>query len=296
MWRCLRRQHELTPRCPETPDCSGQLALVTGGGRGIGLETTRGLARRGASVLCASRRDPGAEVPARFVALDLSDLSSVRRGLEALQRALDGRALDIVVANAGLWPTTHRLSAQGHEIAFATNVLGHHALIRGLQHTGLLAERARVVMVTGDIYVMASDCTPDFHYRGAYGGQLAYCRSKLGNLWLVRELAHRHPALHVFAAHPGVIASELAGSSRGLVGALKSAIMLPVEAGAQTSLYCATQPDLPTGSYFHNTMGRVELRLDDPGADAEKSAQLWTLLEQLSADVTAGGRASPAGG
>ncbi len=283
LWRCLWRQSSRSPTCPDTPRLDGQRALVTGGGRGIGLDTVRGLASRGARVLSASRRAPAADVPARFVPLDLGDLASLTKALALLDVALGGEPIDVLVANAGLWPGRFSRSAQGHEIAFATNVLGHHALTRGLQERGLLAPDARVVIVTGDIYVMAEECTPDFEYGGAFGAEQAYCRSKLGNLWQMRELARRCRGLRVHAVHPGVIASELAGSSGGLAGALKRAALLSTRAGAQTSLFCATQPGLESGSYYHNTLGRVELAEGDPAADAGRAARLWDQLEALSA-------------
>ncbi|MGH0032794.1 MAG: SDR family NAD(P)-dependent oxidoreductase [Myxococcota bacterium] len=281
MWR----QAAATPVCPAT-SLAGRIALVTGGSRGIGLETGRGLAERGARVVSCARSEPaGPHRTARFVPLDLADLRSVADALARIEALLAGRRLDVVVANAGLWPTRHRLSAQGHEIAFATNVLGHHALIRGMQRRGLLAEGARVVVVTGDIYVLADSCTPDFRYRGARGGQQAYCRSKLGNLWQVHELARRHPELCVVAVHPGVVASDLGGPAEGAVGVLKRALLLSPEQGAQTPLYAATAPDLPSGCYLHNTLGRIELHPDDPAADADAASALWDQLERLVADA-----------
>ena len=266
---------------------------MTGGARGIGLETSRGLAARGAEVIAAARGEAagkaaadalraGSGAPAHFVPLDLGDLNAVPRALDGLETVLKGRRLDVLVANAGLWPTRYARSPQGHEIAFATNVLGHHALIRGALERSLLAEGARVVVVTGDIYVMARECTPDFAYRGPLGGQRAYCRSKLGNLWQAGELARRHPELHVHAVHPGVIASELGGPNTGMAGAFKRALMISPERGAQTSLFCATWPGLESGSYYHNVLGRVELHPDDPAADATRAAALWDELERLA--------------
>jgi len=286
------RQNARSATCPATPRLDGQVALVTGGTRGIGLETTRGLARRGAEVISASRGEAaGARtaeamraelgVPIHSVGLDLSDLRSVPRALDRVGELLAGRALSIVIANAGLWPTRHALSAQGHEIAFATNVLGHHALVRGVLERGLLADAARVIAVTGDIYVMSRACSPDYAYRGPLGGQQAYCRSKLGNLWAARELARRHPELRVHAVHPGVIASALGGGRSGVAAAIKRATMLSPERGAQTSLFCATQPGLENGSYYHNVLGRVLLHPDDPASDDVEAAALWSLLEEL---------------
>lgn len=292
--RCLWHQRSQTALCPTTPRLDGQVALVTGGSRGIGLETVRGLAARGAEVISASRDETvgsrNAEairsefgVASHFAPLDLSDLASIPRALESIRAALTGRRLSILIANAGLWPNRHALSAQGHEIAFATNVLGHHCLIR--ETLPLLDSGARVVVLTGEIYIMASDCSADFGYRSALGGQTAYCRSKLGNLWYVRELARRHRDIRVHAVHPGVIATELGSSNTGIVGGVKRALMLSPEEGAHTSLFCATQPDLESGTYYHNVLGRVQLHPKDPGADEAKSAALWELLEELAPPV-----------
>ncbi|MHC4506610.1 MAG: SDR family NAD(P)-dependent oxidoreductase, partial [Planctomycetota bacterium] len=156
------RQAALSPLCPDTPRLEGQIALVTGGSRGVGLETSRGLAARGAEVIAASRDASNGEQvavaiqaaferPSHFVPLDLGDLAATECSLDQLEASLQGRQLHILVANAGLWPRRHSLSAQGYEIAFATNLLGHHALIRGSLDRRLLADRARVVVVIGDI-------------------------------------------------------------------------------------------------------------------------------------------------
>lgn len=291
MLRCMWRQARASPTCPATR-IDGQLALVTGGSRGIGLETSRGLAARGAEVISAARdRDAGERMiatlrteydrPAHFLGLDLADLATIHRALDRLEIVLAGRPLDVLIANAGLWPTRHARSAQGHEIAFAANVLGHHALIRAALERDLLAEGCRIVVVTGDIYVMARECSADFAYRGARGGQQAYCRSKLGNLWYARELARRHPSLRAHAVHPGVVASELGGGNGWLGRAIRRAIMLSPERGAQTSLFCATHPGLASGTYYHNVLGRVEPSPTDPASDARGASQLWELLERL---------------
>jgi NAD(P)-dependent dehydrogenase (short-subunit alcohol dehydrogenase family) len=278
--------------CPPTPRLDGRLALVTGGNAGIGLETSLGLAHRGAEVIIAARDESKARDAleriqtetnrvGQFLPLDLSDLGSVRAATDRLAELYDGRKIDILLANAGVWPLKYAASAQGHEIAFATNVLGHHLLIRGLIDRGTLVDDARVVIVTGDIYALTKDCTPDYRYRGAWGGQLAYCRSKLGNLWQAYELARRYPELTVVATHPGVVASGLAGPGDGMVGNFKRNVFLPPKAGAQTSLYCATQPDVVSGAYYHDLIGRVLLNPDDAAADRAKAKALWEVLERL---------------
>ena len=187
----------------------------------------------------------------------------------------------MLVENAGIWPQRYRTTRQGHEIGFGVNVLGHFALRRWLGAHGLLTG-SRVVVLTGDIYVMQSACPPDSRWRGPLGGMLAYCRSKLGNLWQMRELARRRSEIRVHAVHPGVVGSEFQGGITGFSGLVKRTTMLSPRAGAQTSLFCATQPALATGSYYHNTMGRMDLRSGDPAADPTKAARFWDLLESLS--------------
>jgi NAD(P)-dependent dehydrogenase (short-subunit alcohol dehydrogenase family) len=294
LFRSIWRQSLYTPLCPELPRLDGKLALVTGGNVGIGLETSLGLGRRGAEVVIMARSAATADaarariqqetgVRAHYVPLDLGNLESVVTATENLGERLRGRKLDILVANAGIWPQAYAQSAQGHEIAFAVNTLGHYVLIRRLlDQNWLLAPGGRVVILTGDIYIRSSDCTSDFTYAGSSGGGLAYCRSKLGNLWTAAELQRRHPELHVTVVHPGVVASELTGEMKGFAAFMKNRTLLSVSAGAQTSLFCATQPNLERGGYYHNTMGLVRLPARDPASDSPKAAALWTRMEELS--------------
>jgi len=286
------RQASRSLRAPEAPRLDGKIALVTGGNAGIGFETSRGLVQRGAEVLIACRnprkaeeacqvlaREPAATTCPRHVPLDLSDLGSLRGAIDAVEEATGGRSIDVLIQNAGLWPGRNATSPQGYEIAFATNVLGHFALTRELEVRGRL-QTTRVVVVTGDIYIRARECSPDFRYRGRLGGQDAYARSKLGNVWFARELARRRPLLTVVVVHPGVVASNLVAG----FGGLKRRLLLSCEQGAQTSLLAATQPDLASGCYLHNTLGIVPWIAEDPGSDDEKARVLWTLCESLSKD------------
>jgi NAD(P)-dependent dehydrogenase (short-subunit alcohol dehydrogenase family) len=134
--------------------------------------------------------------------------------------------------------------------------------------------------VTGDIYVMARECTPDYRFEGARGGMSAYCRSKLGNVWIGRELQRRQPDLHVVIAHPGVVATALGGAPSPRVDRIRRRLMLPAERGADTPLFCATQP-VAKGAYVHNTLGEVALEGDDPGADRAGAERLWELCTEL---------------
>lgn len=275
--------------CPDAPRLDGRRILVTGGNAGIGLATCRGLLERGAEVVMASRNRDEARAAcrrlqdetggsARPVPLDLSDLNSV----DGTVAALGNDALDGLVFNAGVWPRAYDVSAQGHELAFATNVLGHHLLFRQLQPR--MPKGARVVVLTGDIYITVDDCTHAYRYRGAAGCTRAYARSKLGNLWWTFEAQRRFPAMHLVAVHPGVVASGLTGEVTRTARRLREAVLLTTTEGAQTSLYAITQLDVPPGGYLHNTMGIVELRPDDPARDEGRWRSLWHLCETLCSD------------
>jgi NAD(P)-dependent dehydrogenase (short-subunit alcohol dehydrogenase family) len=186
----------------------------------------------------------------------------------------------VLVCNAGLWPQRHRTTAAGHELAFATNVLGHFVLLRSALPE-LLAPRARIVMLTGDIYVLVGDCTPEYRFRTPFGGMLAYCRSKLGNHWLALELQRREPELQVAVVHPGVVASELGGRGGALGRWLRKQLSIDLDRGAQASLYAAAAPSLPAGVYLHNTLGPIQLADDDPARDLRGARRLWDQCESF---------------
>lgn len=285
-------QSSLTPRCPESPLLDGKRALVTGGNAGIGYWIAHGLSVRGASLIIAARREAQLRTAVASIEketrnlveqtpLDLADLASIADAAGKITRMTKEAPFDIVVLNAGVWPKKYAQSAQGHEIAFAVNVLGHHALLKRLLARGMIAADARIVILTGDIYIMVSECTADFKYSGAYGGMLAYCRSKLGNMWFAREFARHHPLLEVAVVHPGVVASGLVSGEAGLMAGLNRILLLSPQMGAQTPLIAATQPGLGRGMYLHNTAGQMQLPADDPAVNAAAAAKFWETIESL---------------
>jgi len=290
---CSIGQKRTTRRCPPTPRLDGKRALVTGGTNGIGVEIARGLLARGADVVLPCRdlqkggrvreelrHDGGANARIDLVPMDLADLDSVRQAARNVAEMTS--RIDLLVENAGVMERVPSLTPQGHERAFGVNVWGHFFLRRQLIHAGLLPD-ARIVVLTGDIYALQSDCTPDYAWRGASGGLLAYCRSKLGNFWIAAELQKRHPELTVFVVHPGAIDTDLGGKA-GAIGAwFKRTFMIDAELGAQTPLICATQDGLRRGGYYHNRFGLVRLRERDAALDAAAAARLWALCEQLAA-------------
>jgi NAD(P)-dependent dehydrogenase (short-subunit alcohol dehydrogenase family) len=276
--------------CPETESLEGKLALVTGGNRGIGLEITKGLARRGADVIVAARGNAGTLDECRqisadtgrrisFLSLDLADKDSIADAvLEYKWQGQHGR-IDIFCANAGVSATKYSRNCEDIELCFAVNCLGHQRLFDAMMESDCLAQNARIIITTGDIYVLAEDCTPDFSFRGR--SVSAYSRSKLGNLWQHYEIARRHPKFVCVAVHPGVVATELEGKIDGIVGFFKRRLMISPFLGAQATLIAATQ-DLPSGTYFHNKLGKMELCAGDEANNSRKRSMFWEALSATS--------------
>jgi hypothetical protein len=159
-------------------------------------------------------------------------------------------------------------------------VLGHFALRDALLLSGLLSESARVVIVTGDIYICSDppECTSD--YRGS--AMQSYARSCLGRCWIAAELQRRTPTLHVVIVHPGVFSSNLFQNRGSNCNKDLSQIM-----GSQTSLFAATQP-VERGAYLHNTQGLMKLSTEDPAMDRDKARALWELCTCLSEEFVSG--------
>ena len=293
MLGCYSGQRESVRMCPDLPLLEGKTALVTGPTSGIGRETVVGLLARGAHVVLAGRSRKKLRVLIQElgkdgfdadrltpVICDLADLDSVASAVQEINKIFRRKPLHILVENAGIMPTKYDETPQGHEISFGTNVLGHFALRAGLLR-GCLSEKARVIVLTGDIYVFSHSCSADFRWRTPLGGLKAYHRSKLGNFWVARELQRRYPRLNVFIVHPGVVATNL-GLGGAVSRAIKQHLLIDPEAGAQTSLICATQPDLAHGSYYHNVHGEVELTNADPAMNDWEARQFWNACARLS--------------
>jgi NAD(P)-dependent dehydrogenase (short-subunit alcohol dehydrogenase family) len=287
----------------DIPDQTGRTVVVTGANSGIGLVAARELAAKGAHVVFACRDTTKAEaaragVPGshEVLRLDLADLDSVR----AFTDAMTGRQVDVLVNNAGIMNVPFSRTPQGFESQFGTNVLGHFALTARLfpQVTD------RVVWLSSAVHRMGRIDLDDPNFeRRTYRGWTAYGQSKLADLMLAYELQWRltgagSPVRSV-AAHPGYSATNLqshSGTWQDAVGRFFNrfpAIASPPEAGALPTLYAATVPDLPGGSYV-GPGGPGELqgppRLVSSSAashDREVAQGLWELCERLTGETFA---------
>jgi len=285
----------------DIPDLSGKKAIVTGANSGLGLRTALELTRHGAGVVLACRSaERGeealgtirAEVPdgdVTLASLDLADLTSVR----AFAAAHTG-PLDLLVNNAGVMALPHRTTADGFEMQFGTNHLGHFALT-GLLLPGLLARPgARVVTVTSLMHRFGRLGFDDLDAERHYRKWPVYCRSKLANLVFAKELDRRAPFLSV-AAHPGYASTNLqrtgprmAGDKVGemLTGVATTLAAQSAAAGAWPSLYAATSADVEGGECYgprgpgqsRGAPGRV--RTAGRAADPEVGRRLWEVSEE----------------
>jgi NAD(P)-dependent dehydrogenase (short-subunit alcohol dehydrogenase family) len=207
----------------DIPDQAGRTAVVTGSNTGLGYETAKALAARGAHVVLAvrnldkgraaadliARSAPGASVAVEE--LDLTSLDSIRAAAEALRSRYD--TIDLLINNAGVMMTPKATTKDGFELQFGTNHLGHFAF------TGLLLDRllavpgSRVVTVSsvGHRFARNGIRFEDLQWEKDYGRVAAYGQAKLANLMFTYELQRRLQGTHTIAAaaHPGGSRSEL---------------------------------------------------------------------------------------
>ncbi|MER5205143.1 oxidoreductase [Streptomyces sp. NPDC002825] len=300
------------------PDQTGRVFVVTGANSGLGLATTRELARRGGRVILAVRDEekgrraaealvagtgPGADghpaVDARLLdvrPLDLADLDSVRAFADGL-RAEHPR-LDVLVNNAGVMAPPRTLGAQGHELQFATNHLGHFAL------TGLLLDLLaagtdpRVVTVSSINHRQGSLRFDDLNGEHGYTPMAFYNQSKFANAVFGKELHRRLTAtaspVRSVLAHPGYTATNLqmkdtSGLAKLFFGRIGNPLLAQCpERGALPQLYAATEPSVVGGEFIGpDGMGELRgaptrVRLSEAAGDSGTGRRLWELSEGLT--------------
>ncbi|MCL4683526.1 SDR family oxidoreductase [Myxococcota bacterium] len=294
------------------PALDGRVAVITGANSGIGFETARALARRGARVVLACRdtekalvavRQVGLEAPQKdavsSLPLDLASLASVRAFADAF-RARSSR-LDVLIHNAGVMATPERHTAEGFELQLGTNHLGHFALAGLLLDVLLATPGSRVVTVSSAAHRIGRIDFDNLQSERRYRPWQAYGQSKLANLLYTFELQRRLDRygadMIAVAAHPGYSATQL--QARGpsdrnaavmtrLVAIGNRFLAQSAAMGALPTLFAATAPTVRGGDYFGPDRW-FEMRghprpvgTAAAARDEQVAARLWRISEELT--------------
>jgi dehydrogenase/reductase SDR family protein 12 len=289
-------------RWTDPPSLAGRVCLVTGGGSGLGLAASAGLAKLGASLRLLVRDAGRGEEARRWIAgetgnddvrcelVDMSLRSSVQACAERLLAG--GGPVHVLVHNAGVLPLERKETSEGFELTFATNVLGPHLLTRLLRERLAASAPARVIFVSsGGMYLRRLDVDDLQSRDGEFDGPMAYARSKRGEVVLAErwaeELAGSGVVVH--AMHPGW------ADTPGIKGALPGfeRVMHPLlrspEQGADTIVWLAAaeEPAELTGRFWCDRHVRSTHRLSRTRETAEDRERLWEALEAFATGAPA---------
>src|SRR5215469_15532601 len=293
------------------PDLTGKTIAVTGANSGIGYEAALQFARKGANVVLACRSLDKARSAADTIAavhkgaavevmeLDVANLKSVRAFADAF--AASHQRLDVLCNNAGVMAIPYRRTADGFEMQFGTNHLGHFALTGWLMKLLLGTAGARVVTVSSSAHHIGWMRFEDLQSQRSYRKWLAYGQSKLANLLFAFELQRRcdraGAKLVSVGVTPGYAATNLQSVGPQMRGsaALESMwamsnqlFAVSAAMGALPTLYAATAPELRGGEYVGPKMlgrGRgypAEVWCSARARDQRAAARLWEVSEQLT--------------
>lgn len=285
----------------DVPDQSGRVAIVTGSNTGLGYETARALAAKGAHVVIAVRNlDKGRDAVDRIMAstpkadlklqkLDVGSLDSVRTAADELKGAYPH--IDLLINNAGVMYPPKQTTVDGFELQFGTNHLGPFALTGLLIDHLLPVEGSRVVAVASVAHrIRAKIHFEDLQWERRYNRVAAYGQSKLANLLFTYELqrrltGHQTTAL---AAHPGASNTELARHLPGALERLVTPLAQDAALGALPTLRAATDPGALGGQYFGpdgigETRGYPKVVASSAQShDADLQRRLWAVSEELT--------------
>ncbi|MCA9713221.1 MAG: SDR family oxidoreductase [Myxococcales bacterium] len=283
----------------------GKVCLITGANSGIGRETARELARRGATVvMCARDRGRGQEAvddvkqstgsdAVTLLELDLASFASIRAAVARFTASHE--RLDVLINNAGLVLGDRRMTAEGFESTFGVNHLGHFLWTTLLLDLIKRSAPARIINLASEAHRMSRGLDMDdlMFERRSYNGWRAYGDSKLANILFTSELARRleGTGVVVHAVHPGVVGTGFGrdGDVGGVVGwliKLAGPLLLTSAKGARTSIHVATSDEAGerTGLYWAKSRTKRPTRF---AQDDEAARRLWERSEALVAEAAA---------
>ncbi|XP_066550910.1 retinol dehydrogenase 12 isoform X2 [Amia ocellicauda] len=272
--------------CKSNARLDGRTVVITGANTGIGKETARDLASRGARVVIACRDVARGEATAAEIRsetgnqqvvvkdLDLANTRSIKSFVEGFLK--DEKQLHILINNAGVMMCPYSKTADGFEMQFGVNHLGHFLLTHLLMERLKQSAPSRIIIVSSLAHNMGRIKFDDLQSERSYDSGLAYCQSKLANVMFTRELAKRLQGVTVNSVHPGSVRSELVRHSTmmALVFRLFSFFIKTPREGAQTSVYCAVAEELEsvTGKHFSDCSPAF---VAPQGRNEEVAKRLW---------------------
>lgn len=295
-----RKQSEWTEA--DVPAMNGKIAIITGANSGIGYDTARVLAERGATVIMACRNMHKANEAAHNIRalnpagtvvamrLDLADLDSVHQFVDSFQERFEH--LDLLINNGGIMIPPFGKTVQGFESQMGTNHLGHFALTARLNDLLAQTPESRVVTVSSIAHRSGRIDFNDLNWQNKpYKAMPAYGQSKLSNLLFTYELQRKYAKANqdtqAVAAHPGYTATNLQGDSP-IMRFFNRIVAQSQPMGALPTLYAATAPDVQGGGYY-GPSGLGEIRgnperveSSDRSYSFADAKRLWSLSEELT--------------
>lgn len=274
----------------------GKIVMITGANSGIGKETARVLAEKGATIIMLCRSRERGEAALRelkkithsdnfelYIA-DLADPDSIHRAVTQFKEKYD--KLDVLINNAGTTLSKKIITPLGYEKTFAVNYLGHFLLTQLLLDTLKQSAPSRIINVASAVHVRANLNFNDINQEKHYRGFLAYCNSKFANLLFTYELARRlkGTGVTVNALHPGFVRSNFGKRGRNILSkalfGFARLFAISVEKGAKTSIYLASSPEVEgiTGKYFVKCK---PVDSSEASYNLEAQKRLWELSEHL---------------
>ena len=268
-----------------------KLVLITGGNSGIGIVAATELAQMGAEVVLACRDtdktaealkviNRSAKIPAVNIPVELGNLQSVRDMAAIFIDRYD--RLEVLINNAGVFPTKQRMTDDGFEMQIGVNHLSHFLLTNLLLPMLKVSTPSRVITVSSALHKKGTIDFDSFRGMKKYSGSVAYNQSKLANVLFALELSQRLEGTGVTSnvLHPGAVATDIVRDLPWLIRKIIGLMFIAPEKGAETTVMLASDETLneSSGLYYDQCL------LDDPspmGNDEALRQKLWDVSAEL---------------